>query len=94
MINIMKRVRIHVFGRVQKVFFRDSTRRKARKLNLTGWVKNEQNGSVTIFAEGEEENIKKLIAWSQKGPLLAKVTNVEIQWEGGEKQFNNFDIIH
>lgn len=92
MINNIRRASITVLGRVQRVFFRDSTTRKARKLNLTGWVKNESDGSVKIIAEGEEENLKKLIEWAKRGPLLAKVDGIDVKWLNGEREYNNFEI--
>ena len=53
----MRRVFIRVYGRVQGVFFRSCTQEKAEELGLTGWVKNEDEGTVVIVAEGEEEKI-------------------------------------
>lgn len=85
----VKRAKIKVFGLVQGVNFRYYTKEQAEKLNLAGWVKNEPDGSVIIIAEGEEENIKKLIDWSKSGPPLASVSNIEVEWEKplGEKGF-------
>jgi len=88
----IKRIEINVFGRVQKVFFRNSATRKAKGLNLNGWVKNEPDGSVKIVAEGEEENLNKLIDWSKRGSLLAKVDKIEVKWEEGKNEFDKFEI--
>ena len=57
-----KRVHLVVRGRVQGVFFRAATQREARRLGLTGWVKNRTDGSIEMLAEGEEEAVKEL--WS------------------------------
>ncbi len=89
---MIKRVEIQVFGRVQGVFFRDRTTKKARELNLTGWVKNESDGLVRIVAEGEEKNLKKLIKWSKRGPLFAKVDKIDVKWEEGKGEFKDFEI--
>lgn len=93
MIDNFKRVEITVSGRVQRVFFRISAVKEAKKLDLTGWVKNINDGSVKILAEGEEENIKKLIEWSQAGPLLAKVADIEVKWLKGKSEFTDFQIL-
>ena len=67
-----------VAGRVQGVGFRAWTERQARKLGLSGWVRNLSDGRVEIMAKGEEKS--ELIFWQacQKGPLFAKV--IEINW--------------
>ena len=88
---MIKRVTIQVFGRVQGVFFRSQSTKKANKLNLTGWVGNEPDGSVEIMAEGEEENLEKLIEWTKRGPLLARVDKVEVKWEEGKGEFEKFE---
>jgi acylphosphatase len=70
-------------GRVQGVFFRASTQEKAMDLGLVGWVKNELNGDVIIYAEGPEENLKALEKWCWKGSPKAEVREVQTKW--GEK---------
>jgi acylphosphatase len=65
-----------VTGRVQGVFFRSETRRKATELSLTGWVKNLADGNVELIACGEPENLKKLESWLWQGPPAAEVTDV------------------
>ena len=69
-------VRIVVTGKVQGVFFRQSTLSKAQELQLRGFVMNQPDGSVLIEATGEEEKIKRLYEWCHRGPLPAKVTKV------------------
>lgn len=65
-----------VSGKVQGVFFRDSTKRLADHLNVTGWIKNCANGTVELVACGAPANIEKLIAWLHQGPKNAHVDNV------------------
>lgn len=72
----LRRVRIFVSGRVQGVCFRMYTEQEARKLGLTGWVRNLTDGRVEILAEGEPGMIDDLVAWSRRGPVMAKVTDV------------------
>ena len=87
-----RKVNISVFGRVQSVFFRGRAHKKARSLNLTGWVKNENSGEVKILAEGEGKNLIELINWASSGPTLARVDKVEVEWEEEKKEFKDFVI--
>ena len=88
----MKRIILKIYGRVQGVFFRDSTRRKARQLGLTGWVSNESNGTVKIVAEGEEGKLEELIKWCYNGNRLTRVDKIDIQWQEATGQFEGFEI--
>lgn len=65
-----------VSGKVQGVFYREGTRKKAVSSNITGWVKNNVDGTVELQACGEKEDIEKFTKWLRKGPLLARVSNV------------------
>lgn len=87
----MKHLNINVYGLVQGVFFRASAKEEADKLNLTGFAKNMPDGSVYVEAEGEENNLEKLIKWCNKGPLMAQVDEVEVS-EGSLKDFKEFRI--
>lgn len=87
-----KRIYIKVYGIVQGVGFRESTRRKAKSLNLTGYVKNLPTGEVEIVAEGDEENIKALLEWSKKGPPSAFVQKFEYKVEEFSGKFKDFKI--
>jgi acylphosphatase len=69
--------KFRVTGRVQGVFFRDSTRQVARKLDLTGYAKNNPDGSVEVVACGRAEALHSLADWLRSGPPMASVTNVE-----------------
>ncbi len=64
-------------GRVQGVFFRASARDKAQHLNLTGWVRNCQNGTVEAVVEGDIKAIDDFYSWCQTGPTYASVSNVK-----------------
>ena len=89
----MKHVQIKVEGRVQGVFFRASVVNEAKSLGLKGWVRNLDDGSVLISAEGEDPSIKKLEEWCWKGPQFASVKNV-IMEEKELKGFNTFEVQH
>ena len=88
----MKRLRIKVEGRVQGVFYRASTQSKALELGLSGWVKNQPDGSVLIEVQGNTEVLDKMIKWCKEGPIMARVDNLDqedIPVEAG----TSFDII-
>ena len=71
--------RFTIKGRVQGVFFRDSTRRVAASLGITGYANNLPNGDVEVLACGERAAIDKLAIWLQDGPRMASVTCVTEQ---------------
>jgi len=87
-----KQIMLIIHGRGQMVFFRDSTRRQAKKLGLAGWVSNQEDGTVKVVAEGEQENLEKLIKWCYNGPNIAKVDKIDIQWQKATGQFEKFEI--
>jgi len=86
------RVRIFISGRVQGVFFRHNTRKKARELGINGWVKNLPDGRVESVMEGEKEKAENLIEWLRKGPIIARVDGTEVFWEEYKGEFNDFVI--
>jgi acylphosphatase len=69
---------IFVSGRVQGVFYRDSTRQQAEVLKLRGGVRNLRDGRVEVKVAGDEESVTSLIKWLKTGPKLAKVSNIEV----------------
>lgn len=75
----MQRYAITVAGKVQGVFYRDSARREALRLGLTGFVRNDPDGTVYLEVEGEEGALRQFLWWCSKGSPQAKVTNVEHQ---------------
>jgi acylphosphatase len=68
--------RFTIKGRVQGVFFRESTRRVAESLNITGHAINLSNGDVEVLACGESGAINELAAWLAEGPRMASVAEV------------------
>lgn len=71
------RVRVVVEGRVQGVWFRESTRREAQRLGVAGWVRNLSDGSVEAVFEGGEPAVETIVAWAHRGPERAAVTGIE-----------------
>lgn len=89
----LKQVQLVVRGRVQGVFFRASAQREAKRLGLTGWVKNRQDPStVEMCVEGEEDDLKEIVAWAYKGPTAARVEKVDVRWRGYTGEFFDFRI--
>ena len=90
----MKFARAHAFisGEVQGVGFRFHTQIKALNLGLKGWVKNLDNGDVEAVFEGEEDKVKEMIEWCKKGPWLAKVNNVKVEFSDYKCEFEVFEI--
>ena len=88
----MKTVSITVSGKVQGVFYRQSTKEKAEELGITGKVMNLENGDVQVIASGQEEKINQLIEWCRKGPSRALVYGIEIK-ELPPEDFSYFKIV-
>jgi acylphosphatase len=88
----MKTVSITVKGKVQGVFYRQSTKEKAGELGITGKVSNLDNGNVEVIASGSEESINQFIEWCRKGPAKAIVTSLEIK-ELPPEPFSQFQIV-
>jgi acylphosphatase len=78
-----------VHGKVQGVWFRESTRRLAVELGVTGHAINLPDGTVEVVAKGEEASIEKLSAWLQQGPPMARVDRLE-QFDFGEEVSSGF----
>ncbi|MDR3138373.1 MAG: acylphosphatase [Treponema sp.] len=68
-----------VRGRVQGVGFRYSALLEARRLGLSGWVRNTQEGDVEVWAEGSPEKLETFLAWLRRGPPRARVDS--LSWE-------------
>jgi acylphosphatase len=64
-------------GRVQGVFFRDETRRRARSLGVTGWVSNRPDGAVEAVFEGRPDAVESMVQWCRRGPSGARVDDVQ-----------------
>ena len=85
----IKRAHVTVRGNVQGVGFRYATVRRARSHNVSGWVRNNTDGTVDAVFEGATEAVDALIAWSRRGPAGARVVdvNVELETPSGERGF-------
>jgi acylphosphatase len=86
------RLEIVVVGMVQGVWFRASTREEARRLGIRGWVRNLPDGRVQAVFEGEEEVLRRMLAWCRVGPPGARVAQVEERWSAATDGFEDFSI--
>jgi acylphosphatase len=82
MSDIRRRVVAH--GRVQGVFFRDSTREQARSRGVAGWVTNRHDGAVEAVFEGEPDAVESMVRYVREGPGRADVADVEVHDEEPE----------
>ena len=76
-------IHAHVSGRVQGVGFRYSCRDEARRLGLSGWVRNEWNGDVEVWAEGGGEKLETFLLWLRRGPPGARVDSLDVEKRPG-----------
>jgi len=85
----MKTQHLHIQGRVQGVWFRESMRSEAERLGVTGWVRNAGDGSVEAVVQGPEAAVDALIAWAHAGPPQARVERIVLADAQG--QFSSFE---
>lgn len=88
----MVRARIIVDGRVQGVFFRYATAEEAKKVGVTGWVRNKRDGTVEAVFEGEEKSVQQMVDWCHKGPPYAVVRSVDLDWDEYKGEFADFSV--
>ena len=88
---MQKHFNIKIKGHVQGVFFRVLAKEKADELGITGFVRNESDGSLYIEAEGEASNLDRFLAWCRQGPKSAGVEDVEVS-ESEMRGFVEFSL--
>lgn len=81
---------LRIRGKVQGVFFRESMKDEAKKLGVTGWVRNRSDGSVEALVQGEEELVTAIIQWAHRGPGRARVDSVEVTETPAETILSHF----
>ena len=91
---MLKEIECRVTGKVQMVLFRDFVQKKARALELVGFVENMDDGSVQIVAQGIKERLEKLVEYLHKGPFLARVARIDVEWRDSQEQFSDFKILY
>lgn len=88
----MHRIHLEIQGRVQGVGFRYFVLRRARELQLTGWVRNRADGSVEVEAEGGHAELVRLVARLGEGPAGARVDGIRETWSESTGQHRHFLI--
>ena len=89
---VQKRIHIFVTGRVQGVFFRQSTKVMAIKNNVKGWVRNLDDGRVEVVAQGKTQDIDNLVHWCKTGPANSRVDEFELSEENISDEFETFEV--
>jgi acylphosphatase len=84
--------RVLISGQVQGVFFRHTTRRRARELSLAGWVRNRLDGRVEAVFRGPPDAVDEMVTWCHRGPPGARVDSVEVVDEAAVEQFPGFSV--
>ncbi len=90
----MKRIHVHISGKVQGVFFRAEIQRASIDFKITGWVRNMDDGRVEAVFEGEKTDVDKMLEWCKVGPPSARVENVTATEEHYTGSFYDFNIKH
>ncbi|MCY0850890.1 acylphosphatase [Sulfuracidifex metallicus] len=89
---MLKRLQARVYGKVQKVGFRNFVKVNARRLGVKGYAKNLPDGSVEVVAEGHEELLLQLIEFLKIGPLMSKVEKVDFSFVEYKGEFEDFKV--
>ena len=87
------RAAVIISGRVQGVWFRQSTKQTADKFAVVGWVRNNPDRSVEAVFEGERTAVQAVIDWCQQGPDMAKVDNLQLEWLEATGEFSQFTVV-
>lgn len=90
----MERLEARATGTVQGVGYRYFVVRHARRLGLTGFVRNLPDGSVEVVAEGGVDALKELVPLLESGPSGAAVERVEARWAGSAQGYDTFELKH
>jgi acylphosphatase len=77
----VRRAHVVIRGRVQGVSFRYEARSRARSLGVSGWMRNNRDGTVEAVLEGDDEDVESMVDWCRRGPSGAVVQAVDVDWE-------------
>lgn len=89
----MIEMRATITGKVQGVRFRDYVQNSAGELALVGYVKNQNDGSVLVVAQGESENLKSLVECLHEGSSLSIVEGVAVEWGTASVNYGDFSVL-
>jgi len=87
----MKQVHLLISGFVQGIGYRDFVRSKAKKLGLAGWTRNLSDSRVEVLAQGRVEDLNSLIKICEKGPFLAEVKDIFVEWQEAQEKLTSFE---
>lgn len=76
------------------VMYRDYAQRKARALEIVGWVKNKEDGTVEVVAQGTPDQLKQYIEQLHEGSILSRVESVSVDWRAPSGHFDDFTIVY
>lgn len=88
----MKALHLTIYGRVQGVWFRASTREQAQRFGASGWVRNKADGSVEVFTQGSRQSVDRLLEWCRQGPQGAYVERVDVEEAIPDDEIEGFSI--
>ena len=83
---------VQIYGRVQGVGFRYSTRNLAKKMGINGWVRNSPDGSVEVYCEGDSAKLEKFLRWLAKGPIGSHVSRIQRREMPQSAKYRDFSI--
>ena len=89
----MEEIECLISGRVQLIMFRDFVKRQARALGLTGWVRNNPDGTVAVLAQGETPKLETLLSHLHSGSLLSRVDEVKVSRRAPKGRYADFRIL-
>jgi acylphosphatase len=87
------RARVLISGKVQGVYFRQSTLIEAQNLEVTGWIRNLMDGRVEAVFEGQEHAVKMLVNYCRQGPPAAKVNYLDVSYGPFKGEFSSFKAL-
>ena len=88
-----KAIRVTIIGTVQGVFFRNFIKDSADSLNLKGFARNLEDGSVEVIIEGDHEDLIKFVELCKKGPKFASIREVKVEEKNYSGDFKEFKIL-
>ncbi|WP_041076571.1 acylphosphatase [Thermotoga caldifontis] len=89
----MKAIFVKIFGHVQGVGFRHFTYKIAKRLSIKGYVRNAEDGTVEIHAEGDEKNLEQFLIQVSRGPVMAVVIDIRVE-ETSVQGYEDFEIVY
>jgi acylphosphatase len=92
--SMTEKARCHVIvsGKVQGVCFRMETKRVAENYGLSGWVRNNRNGTVEAVFEGEKGDVASAVDWCREGPPYSRVVKVDVEQENYSGEYEGFEV--